>query len=583
MHELRDRYTVVVVGSGYGGAIAASRLARAGQDVCVLERGKERLPGEYPDTMREAVRELQADWPRGHRGSRTALFDLRVNPEMNVLVGCGLGGTSLINANVSLEAEPRVLENACWPQGFRDDRETRLAEGYRRAREMLRPTPYPADGPPLAKLEALERAAAGVQGAFYRPPINVTFEDGPNHVGVEQLACTLCGDCVSGCNHGAKNTVLMNYLPDAKAHGAQIFTRTSVRYVERAGSRWRVHLELLEDDGDGHPPSRSVEADIVVLASGALGSSEILLRSKERGLSLSDRVGERFTGNGDVLGFAYNNDTPVNAIGFGSRPAEERDPVGPCIAGIIDLRERPELDHGVVIEEGVIPGALADQLAGAFAAVGRVMGEDTDEGFADMRAELARELESVLKGPYRGAVHNTLVYLVMTHDDGLGRIVLEDDRVRIDWPDLGKQPSFARVDEQLGAATRALGGTYLRNPLWTRMTSNALVTVHPLGGCVMADDAEHGAVDERGRVFAGPVGHTTHAGLYVSDGSVVPRSLGVNPLLTISALTERCCALIADDHGWEIDYALRSRPLAASQAAPADRARAVTAATEAGP
>ena len=247
MHELRDRYTVVVVGSGYGGAIAASRLARAGQDVCVLERGKERVPGEYPDTLREAVRELQADWPRGHQGSRTALFDLRVNREMNVLVGCGLGGTSLINANVSLEAEPRVFEDACWPQAFRDDRKTRLADGYRRAREMLRPTPYPADAPPLAKLEALERAAGGVQGAFYRPPINVTFEDGPNHVGVEQRACTLCGDCVSGCNHGAKNTVLMNYLPDAKAHGAEIFTRTSVRYVERAGSRWRVHLELLED------------------------------------------------------------------------------------------------------------------------------------------------------------------------------------------------------------------------------------------------------------------------------------------------------------------------------------------------
>ncbi|MGZ8687227.1 MAG: GMC oxidoreductase, partial [Gaiellaceae bacterium] len=208
--------------------------------------------------------------------------------------------------------------------------------------------------------------------------------------------------------------------------------------------------------------------------------------------------------------------------------------------------------------------------------VGRMMGEDTDEGFADMRAELARELESVLRGPYRGAVHNTLVYLVMAHDDGLGRIVLEDDRVRIDWPDLGKQPSFARVDEQLEAATRALGGTYLRNPLWTRMTSNALVTVHPLGGCVMADDAERGAVDERGRVFSGPVGHATYAGLYVSDGSVVPRSLGVNPLLTISALTERCCALIADDRGWVIDYAFHPQLLATATATAAAR-------TEAGP
>ena len=206
LRNLRVHYTVVVVGSGYGGAIAASRMARAGQSVCLLERGKELVPGEYPDTPAEAVRQMQTDWPGGRQGSRTGLFDLRVNPDINVLVGCGLGGTSLINANVALRAERRVFEDVCWPRALRDDVETRLTDGYRRAEAMLRPTPYPADAPQLAKLAALERAAAGVGGDFYRPPINVTFKDGRNHVGVEQRACVLCGDCVSGCNHGAKNT-----------------------------------------------------------------------------------------------------------------------------------------------------------------------------------------------------------------------------------------------------------------------------------------------------------------------------------------------------------------------------------------
>ena len=135
-------------------------------------------------------------------------------------------------------------------------------------------------------------------------------------------------------------------------------------------------------------------------------------------------------------------------------------------------------------------------------------------------------------------------------------MVLADDRLRVEWPGVGEQASIKRVDEHLEAATRPLGGTHLRNPLWTKISDHALATVHPLGGCVMGDDAEHGVVDDRGEVFSGPLGRGTHRGLYVSDGSVVPRSIGVNPLLTISGLAERCCALIAAERGWEIDYDL---------------------------
>src|SRR5262249_39381106 len=102
LSRMKSSYDVVVVGSGYGGGVAASRLARAGRSVCLLERGKERHPGEYPDSLAKAVPEVQADTPDGHVGSPTAMFDFHVNPDLNVLVGCGLGGTSLINANVSL-------------------------------------------------------------------------------------------------------------------------------------------------------------------------------------------------------------------------------------------------------------------------------------------------------------------------------------------------------------------------------------------------------------------------------------------------------------------------------------------------
>jgi cholesterol oxidase len=555
IENIKDHYTVVVVGSGYGGGIAASRLARAGQQVCVLERGKEFQPGEYPDTQIEALVQMQANTPDGHVGSRTGLYDFHINEDINVFVGCGLGGTSLVNANVSLRAEPRVFDDPRWPQALRDDLSTLVAEGYRHAEEMLKPTPYPDNFPPLPKLEALQESAAFLKAEVYRPPINVTFKDGVNHVGVPQQACKCCGDCVSGCNYAAKNTTLMNYLPDAKNHGAEIYTEVSVRYLERKDGRWLVHYQWLNSGREKFDaPTLFVGADVVILAAGTLGSTEILLRSKAMGLPLSDRVGQRFTGNGDVLGFGYNNDRVINGIGFGHRSPGSLEPVGPCITGVIDMRYQPELDQGMVIEEGSVPGALGPLLPPALAAAAKLIGQDTDTGVVDAIKEEARELESLVRGPYHGAVHNTQTYLVMTHDDGNGQLYLEDDRLRIRWPGVGDEPIFQKVNHRLLEATKALGGIYVENPIWTELFRHSLITVHPLGGCVIGETAEQGAVNHKGQAFSGTQGADVYENLYVSDGSVIPVPLGVNPLLTISALAERCCVLLAKDRGWQINY-----------------------------
>ena len=87
--QMKPHYSVVVIGSGYGGSIAASRLARAGQSVCLLERGAEKHPGEYPDDIDKAAKEVQIDLPIGHKGNRTGIFDFRVNDDIHVLLGCG--------------------------------------------------------------------------------------------------------------------------------------------------------------------------------------------------------------------------------------------------------------------------------------------------------------------------------------------------------------------------------------------------------------------------------------------------------------------------------------------------------------
>lgn len=185
--QIRSHYTVVVVGSGYGGSIAASRLARAGQGVCLLERGSEFQPGEYPDTLTEAVKQMQVDLPDKHIGPVTGLYDFRLNDDINVFLGCGLGGTSLVNANVSLRAESRVFKDDHWPDEIRKEAELNgslLETGYERAEQMLNPIPYPTSFPLLNKLDAHKKSAMALDEHFYRVPINVTFEDGLNKAGV---------------------------------------------------------------------------------------------------------------------------------------------------------------------------------------------------------------------------------------------------------------------------------------------------------------------------------------------------------------------------------------------------------------
>jgi cholesterol oxidase len=542
--KMARHYDAVVIGSGYGAGIAACRLARAGLSVCMLERGKEYLPGDFPANLRQGYSEFQIDTRRGKTGSDLALFDLRANDDISVMVGCGLGGTSLINGNVMLRPENRVFGDPVWPQKFRHEVSTRLEEGYRRATRMLQPVPY-SGSPALKKIAAFQASAKQLGAACTYPPINVTFEPGKNgnYAGVDQPACTLCGDCCSGCNVGAKNTVAMNYLPDAVHHGATVFTACKVSHIEKSGTNWNV---VFTRSGKSDGRQHGVTARFVVAGAGTLGSTEILLRSQQNGLALSAQTGRNFSGNGDVIAFGYNNDVPINAIGIGHPVLEGCDPVGPVIAGLIDLRKDGLLDDNMVIQEGAIPSLLAPLLPGLMAGISPLFGDDTDEG--DHFDETKRTIKSIFKGAYRGAVHNTQTFLVMAHEGGGGVMSInKKGRLDLSWPDAGKRPVFEKISKTLRQATAATGGTYVDNPMWSKMLGRNLISVHPLGGCAMADDADKGTVDHKARVFDGE--GSLHDGLYVMDGSIMPRSLGVNPSFTISATCERAMIHFSLDRG----------------------------------
>jgi cholesterol oxidase len=562
--ELKSRYDVVVIGSGYGGAIAASRLARARRadgtspSVCLLERGREIPVGQFPENELAALREFQVNAHGEQIGKKDALYWLHAGEDISVFHGCGLGGTSLVNANVALPPADDVWQDERWPAELLADREGGLKLGFAKAEQMLSPKRY--SGPQLLKYEALKKSADGLKESanVYHPPVNVTFEARLNEAGIHQPKCDGCGDCVSGCNVGAKNTLMMNYLPDAKNHGAELFCRINVTHLAESGTGFRVYFEPGHGDMDGFDDEAAfVDAEIVIVSAGALGSTEIVLRSKQRGLLCSDRVGESFSGNGDVLGFAYNTDVEINGVGWGVR--ERKDPAGPCITGIIDRRHLPE-PH--VIEEGSLPGAIAALLPEPMRLVAELSGQDTDEDLWDEVKEKVREVWSALPGgQYTGAFRNTQTFLVMARDGADGQLHLDGDgSIAVSWPGVGDTPHFKYLHEQLLLATKPLGGTYVPSPTFNKAFNYGLITVHPLGGCSMGDDAARGATNHKGQVFRSSSGTSVYDSLYVNDGAILPCSVGVNPLLTISAIAERNVRLLARDRGWILNDELAKGP-----------------------
>lgn len=544
----KQQYDFIIIGSGYGGAITAARISAATpkQSVCILERGREWEVGKFPDNLNEVIQHT-----RNPALNPTGLYDFLTFPDISVLKGCGLGGTSLINANVAIRPDEETFQQSAWPRTI-----TRpaLDRFYDMAVDTLAAVPHPRSNPDhsdcLLKVKGLDRRAQEIGQRAYGLDIVVnhqTFPDGKNKHGVPQKPCIDCGDCVTGCNVGAKNTLYMNYLPIAARNGADIFTKTEVKRLEKlSGGGWRIHGRRF---GGLFPDDFTLDARNVILAAGSLGTPEILLRSEKKGLPLSPKVGTQFSGNGDFFALAYNADQQLNTMGFGNNPdhpwRKQGNAPGPSIVGAVKYDGNLPLDKRILVEDFSFPSAYVSGAMLAFdAAAALGLAQDTD--FGDEKQERARRDHNRPTDPYKfsdSAFNHTLLYLIMGHDDAKGTLRLKrnfleiDERIEIDWDDAGRLPLFNLINEEIRRHARALGGSFLTNPIWQFTRVKNLITAHPLGGCPLGEDYLHGAVDEYGRVFSGD--GAVHEGLFVADGSLIPTALGVNPFLTISALSER--------------------------------------------
>jgi len=523
----RPDFDVLIIGSGYGGAVCAARLAarrRPGVKIGILERGREWVPGTFP----ERLTSFNPLMPFSRRTSWLK-EQLSANPlglfgfhegDVQVVVGSGLGGSSLTNCAVALETEDEVFRQAAWPNELRS--KDVLRPYYAMARGVLNPHPTPEDRFTLKLRTHLGTAsnlkAKGVwQAEAYRTPLAITFAGGTNAQGMQQHGCVQCGDCGIGCNVGAKNSLDMNYLPLAWAAGVQMFAQVEVSSIRRIDDVYHVDYVARPDASrPGREEPGFATASVVILAAGTMGSNAILLRSRGvGGIVPSQWLGKGFSGNGNYLGFVdYQYTDPTvytDSAGVGVANGTPRYPVGAYIEGAIDFRgaERP-LARRVVIEDL----AHASPLAGGVALL--------------MLADLDR----------------AMTLLGCGHDRAEGEIRLERDLVSVHWPDYARQPSHAELARLMEQYADAYGGRF------KQFTPAKNYSAHPLGGCRMGASAAGGVVNHRGQVFdasSGDESQAVHRGLYVADASIIPTALGNNPLLTITALAERIADLILGD------------------------------------
>jgi cholesterol oxidase len=553
----------LVVGSGFGGSVTAYRLAEAGRRVCVLERGKAYPPGSFPRSPTGIAGNFW-DPSAGLHG----MFDLWSFAGIDAVVSSGLGGGSLIYANVLLRKDPSWFRqhrpydegDEDWPVSYSD-----LEPHYERVERFLdvQTMPYGTDGFAVPKTDALREAAFGAGAEWRLAPLGVRFRGpdgspvlaGPlaptdygNIHGLPRRTCRLCGECDLGCNDGAKNTLDHTYLSAASALGAAISVRSEVRGLRRLpDGRFAVDYVVHAAEAEGTAvdsaalPVRTVRASRVFLAAGALGSTYLLLRSRTALGLRSPALGTRFCGNGDLLGFIFGaarNGTPRRLDGS----------VGPVITSYLRYPDWTDTgaaaDLGMYIEDAGYPafvewlaeatqaGALVRRAARATGR--RVLAALTGRTHTNLSAELARVI-----GP--GQLSSAALPLLgMGRDVPDGTLYLRDPAAALPqlestWTTATSDRYFAVMCDRMRGLAAALQGRFAVNPTYLL---RRVITVHPVGGCPMATHPDAGVVDAYGRVHGVP-------GLFVCDGSVLPGPVGPNPSLTIAAFADRLCDALA--------------------------------------
>lgn len=552
---MEEHFDVVVVGSGFGASAAACRLAQGGRSVLVLERGRSYPPGSFPRSPRGVAANLWAP-----SSGLYGMFDIWAFSGIESVVSSGLGGGSLIYANVLLRKDPAWFTDDApdqpprpWPVSYAD-----LEPYYESAEAMMGVQRYPFDVAPYAataKTQAMRQAAQGLGLDWMLPPLAVSFaspgqppvpgqplqEEHPNLHGKPRITCRLCGECDLGCNDGAKNTLDYTYLSRAADAGAVIRTLCEVRRIDKADGPGGYRVGYTQRDPDHAEQDRAVTvtAGRLVIGAGTFGSTFLLLRNRAGLPGLGPSLGTRFSGNGDLLTFLRHSRRTAATQTL----ARDLDPeFGPVITSAIRMPDTLDgngpAGRGFYVEDGGNPSFLdwILQTADAPSMAARLGRFAVRRVWSHLRGRPRSSISQDVSGLFGGGAASaaTMPVLAMGRDIPNGTFSLRDGSLELDWSTGASSAYFDRVESTMRQIAGVLEASLANTPLWL---FKRVITVHPLGGVPMGAEPGQGVVDGWGESFAYP-------GLHVVDGSVMPGPVGPNPSLTIAAFAERAAAHI---------------------------------------
>jgi cholesterol oxidase len=517
----------LVIGSGFGGSVSALRLAEKSYSVGVLECGRRFADDEFPRSTADLKRYF---WrPRlGMKG----IFRLTTFKDVAVVSGCGVGGGSLGYANTLYVPPKSFFEDRQWAE--MEDWEAELAPHYEEAQRMLGVVQNPYEDPADQLLRELGEEL-GVGDSYKKTPVGVYFgqagETAPDPYfdgeGPERTGCMLCGRCMVGCPHGAKNTLVKNYLYLAEKRGARVMperTVIDIRPVGSADGAEGYEVVTVRSGAWLRKDRRVHRARGVVVAAGPLGTNKLLQRCRLEGSlpRISPRLGELVRTNSEsVLTVTVPKDYPDDLI---KRVA-------------ITSSIYPDPNTHV---ETVTYGNDGDSMHRLYTLL---VGDGT---------RLTRPLKllgQVLRHPVRLAQvlfprhwsRRTIILLVMQTLDNAIALRPRKGPLGSFWLQTEQDPerpnpTFIPIANQAAEWFARRTGGIAQSSVFEALF-NIPTTAHILGGAVIAPDAEQGVVDAQQRVFG-------YEHLLVCDGSVIPANVGVNPSLTITALAEHAMSQI---------------------------------------
>lgn len=514
-----------MIGSGFGGSVSALRLTEKGYRVGVLECGRRFADHEFPESTGDYKRYF---WrPKiGWKG----IFRLTTFRDVSVVSGCGVGGGSLGYANTLYVPPKQFFEDPQWAEMA--DWETELAPHYEEAQRMLGVVMNPFDDPADQLLRELGEEL-GVSDSYKKTPVGVFFgEEGQagetvpdpffGGEGPARTACTRCGRCMVGCPHGAKNTLVKNYLYLAEKRGAKVSPERTVIDVRPLGAgdgSDGYEVESIRSGAWLRRERRVQRARGVVVAAGPLGTNTLLQRCRLGGSlpHISDRLGELVRTNSEaILAVTVPEDYPEDLV---KRVA---------ITSSIYPDAHTHIETVTYGNDGDSMSRLNTLLTGDGTRVTRPL----------------KLLGQIVRHPRRfiqiirpkNWSRRTIIILVMQTLDNAIALRPKQGPFKTLWLSTEQDPrrpmpTFIPVANKAAEwFAQRTGG--IAQSSFTEAALNIPTTAHILGGAVIAPDARHGVVDAHQRVFG-------YENLLVCDGSAVPANVGVNPSLTITALAER--------------------------------------------